>query len=164
MGGIWQVSQFPIPENGSSSEHVPFMYSWAAWGSHQIRFPSLVSSHGRMVLGDGGPLRDDMPVPALANVQLVIWNFADPDETSAERLCQEGAKNHVDQVEMLLQKPQDSDGRGPMGCRAPIIWTRLEVVPLPIEARADMNVAAGGMTALNMAAQHGFLEVVRCLV
>jgi hypothetical protein len=86
------------------------------------KFLAVLTGHPRFkqrLLVDAGPLRDDIPLPALANMQLVILNFADPDETSAERLCQECAKIHVDQVEMLLQKPQDPNVRGPMR-RAPI--------------------------------------------
>ena len=135
------------------------------------KFLAVQTGHPRFkqrLLGDGGHLQDDMPLPELANMQLVILNFANQDKTSAERLCRACAKNLVDQVEILLQKPQDPNVRGLMGRKAPIHiaaeFGHLEVVQLLIEAGADMNVAAGRMTALKAAVAKGFFAVTRCLV
>ena len=59
-----------------------------------------------------------MPLPALANVQLVILNFVDSDETSEKELRRACKEDLVDQVEMLLQKPHDPNGRGQMGLQS----------------------------------------------
>ena len=89
------------------------------------------------LLVDGVPLQNDMLLPALANVQLVILNFVASDQTSAKELDRACKTNLIDQ---MLQKPMsDPNVRGPSGCffrthshRSG--WPRLEVVQLGVVA------------------------------
>ena len=60
-------------------------------------------------------MQNDMLLPALANVQLVILNFVTSDQTSAKELDPACKTNLIDQVEMLQKLMSDPNVRGPRG-------------------------------------------------
>ena len=113
-------------------------------------------------------LQDNMPLPSVPSVQLVTLNFAEPDLGMEEELFRQCQENKLEEIEMLLRKPQDPD-RKPSDDMAPIHVAadrgHLEVVKLLLEAKADTNSTnVNGATALQIASRNDHLEVVQLLL
>ena len=125
-------------------------------------------SRFRQRLFSGEELQDDMPMPSTGVAQLVLLNFAEPDQRMEEELLLQCKESRLEEVEMLLQRPQDPNGRA-LADITPIHNAssngNLEVVQLLLEADADQNaVDSDGKIALHKAALKGHSEVVELLL
>ena len=149
------------------------------------RFLAARIGHPRFrqrLLGEGMmELPDDMSLTSLtlaltpsASLHLVLLNFCDVDESAEKALVRHCEENRLEEVEMLLQRPQDPSRKWAKDDNehdffAPIHRAasngHLEVVQLLLEAGAEKNAAAGdGSTALHFAAQDDHAEVVQLLL
>ncbi|CAE7754218.1 fem-1 [Symbiodinium sp. CCMP2456] len=121
------------------------------------------------LLADGtGQSEDNMPLASTARMQLVMSDFAF-DERSQKALMRACRNKRADKVEKLLQEAQDpNEGGGNIPIHAAAMSGDLEVLQLLVEARADINGASRGKTALDLAVGrgeiHGYFHVFQFLV
>ena len=77
-------------------------------------------------------------------------------------------KNRADKVEKLLQEPGSRRGGGNIPIHEAAMWGHLEVLQLLVEARAEVNGADRGKTALDLAVGrgliHGYFHLLKFLV
>ena len=114
----------------------------------------------------GELLQDDMILSPRMNIQLVKLEFLPSDGRREEEFMNACAEGLLDEVERILQGPQDPNLSGD---NAPLHLAakhgHLEVVGLLLESGSDKEKAlSNGATALSLAAMNGHLEVVRLLL
>ncbi|CAE7321596.1 ANKRD50 [Symbiodinium sp. KB8] len=126
------------------------------------RFRQRLFLHGEM-------LEDRVKLESSMDLNLVVLPLADVSQSQADDLVAAAERGSVDEVESMLQLPQDPDLLDSHGGRAALIYAsyggHLETVHLLLEAAANKDVADDhGYTALNRASGEGHVEIVRLLL
>ncbi|CAK9049732.1 Ankyrin repeat domain-containing protein 39 [Durusdinium trenchii] len=118
----------------------------------------------RLFSAELAELEDDLALPTLSSVQLVILPLSAPDDTMNNELLASCEENNLAHIENLLQKPMDPNQGHYLYLIIAAQNSHSEVVRLLLEAGADKDAAdTDGSTAVHTAAKYGHLEVVRLL-
>ncbi|OLQ10090.1 Ankyrin repeat domain-containing protein 39 [Symbiodinium microadriaticum] len=120
------------------------------------------------LLHEGSPLGDDAKLDSIAHLELLLLSYHPTSQSQANELVTAAMNGFVDQVEALLQKPQNPDSTDAFAMSPLTVASsagNIDIVRLLLEAGADKDVANNnGITALMIASQTGHLAVARLLL
>lgn len=123
------------------------------------------------LLEDTVELHDEAPLPLPPKLRLVVLNYQLPDALTDQSFVSACAENRLEDVERMLQAPQDPDTKdfAKPGITAMLLAAEkghAAVVRLLLEAGAERDIteAQHGRTAFHLASQKGHAEVVRVLL
>eukprot|EP00439_Symbiodinium_sp_Y106_P050617 s481_g6.t1 len=123
---------------------------------------------GQRLTRKGDVLKDDASLESVSKLQLVLLPYIKAGQKEVDKFVEVAAKGQVDEVERMLQLPQNPDKVEKSGVATPLLEAcrlgHVDMVRLLLEAGANKNLGLVNGTPLALASRQGHQEVVRVLL